>query len=30
LPVDDLVSRAVQEAATEEFEFPVVGSKVGT
>ena len=28
VPIDELVSRAVQEAIVEEFEFPVVGSKV--
>jgi thiamine biosynthesis protein ThiI len=27
LPIDELVGRAVREAAVEEFEFPVVGSK---
>jgi thiamine biosynthesis protein ThiI len=27
LPIDDLVTRAAAEAAVEEFEFPVVGSK---
>jgi thiamine biosynthesis protein ThiI len=28
LPIDDLVNRAVREAVIEQFEFPVVGSKV--
>jgi tRNA uracil 4-sulfurtransferase len=28
LPIDDLVARAVREAVIEQFEFPVVGSKV--
>jgi tRNA uracil 4-sulfurtransferase len=28
LPIDDLVDRAVREAAIEQFEFPVIGSKV--
>jgi tRNA uracil 4-sulfurtransferase len=28
LPIDDLVARAVREAVIEQYEFPVVGSKV--
>ena len=28
LPIDDLVDRAVREAAIEQFEYPVIGSKV--
>ena len=28
LPIDELVSRAVQEANVEEFEFPMVGSRI--